>query len=227
MEDTMRSSPGTTALVIGLAAALMLSACGGGSSAGAQATTPAVTSPPSTGTTPPSAGPTESPIPTESPVPVENNPPGDIPDNAAYVPYASKMGGFMISTPEGWARTTTANSVTFTDKLNTVVVSWAHASSAPTVASVKKTEVPQLASTERAFNLVSIKTATLPAGPAVFVEYQANSAPNAVTGKQYRLDVQRYVLFRNGREIAIGLRSPVGADNVDPWRIVTESFKWS
>jgi hypothetical protein len=44
------------------------------------------------------------------------------------------------------------------------------------------------------------------------VEYQANSEPNAVTGKQYRLDVQRYVLFRNGREIAIGLRSPVGSD---------------
>jgi len=223
----MRSSLRTTVLVIGLAAALMLSACGGGSSVGAQATTPAVTSPPSSGTTSPSAGPTESPIPTESPVPVENNPPGDIPDNAAYVPYTSKTGGFTISTPEGWARTTTVNSVTFTDKLNTVVVSWTNAPTAPTVASVKKTEVPQLASTERAFKLVSISTATLPAGPTVVVEYQANSEPNAVTGKQYRLDVQRYVLFRNGREIAIGLRSPVGSDNVDPWRIVTESFRWA
>jgi ketosteroid isomerase-like protein len=117
--------------------------------------------------------------------------------------------------------------VTFTDKLNTVVVSWASASSAPTAATVKKTEVPLLASTERAFKLVSITTATLPAGPAVLVEYQANSEPNAVTGKQYRLDVQRYVLFRNGREIAIGLRSPVGSDNVDPWRIVSESFIWA
>ncbi|MGH2594640.1 MAG: hypothetical protein ACRDH7_01605 [Actinomycetota bacterium] len=158
---------------------------------------------------------------------MESNPPGDIPDNVAFVPYASKAGGFTISTPEGWARFTTGNSVTFTDKLNTVVASWTHASAAPTVASVKKDEVPVLASTERAFKLVSVTAATLPAGSAVLVEYQANSEPNAVTGKQYRLDVQRYILFRNGEEVAIGLRSPVGSDNVDPWRIVTESYKWS
>jgi hypothetical protein len=223
----MRSMSRATPMWIGLTVAILLSACSGGSSTSAQPSNPAVTSSPAPRTISPSAGPSESPLPTESPIPVESNPPGDIPDNAAFVPFTSKTGRFTISTPEGWARTTTANSVTFTDKLNTVVVSWAHASSAPTIASVKKTEVPVLASTERAFNLESTKTATLPAGPAVFVEYQANSEPNAVTGKQYRLDVQRYVLFRNGREIAIGLRSPVGSDNVDPWRIVSESFTWA
>jgi hypothetical protein len=117
--------------------------------------------------------------------------------------------------------------VTFTDKLNTVVVSWVHASSVPTVASVKKTEVPALASTERAFKLESITTASLPAGPAIMVEYQANSEPNAVTGKQYRQDVLRYELFRSGTQVDITLLSAVGADNVDPWRIVTESFTWA
>ena len=61
---------------------------------------------------------------------------------------------------------------------------------------------------------------------AVLTTYQANSEPNAVTGQQYRLDVQRYSLYRHGKEIVIGLRSPVGADNVDPWRIVTQSFTW-
>ena len=223
----MRSIPRATPLWIGLTVTLLLSACGGRSPTSAAPTNPAVTSPPAPGTTSPSAGSSESPLPTESPIPVESNPPGDIPDNAAFVPFTSKTGGFTISTPEGWARTTSGSSVTFTDKLNTVVVSWASASSAPTAASVKKAEVPQLASTERAFKLVSITTASLPAGPAVLVEYQANSEPNAVTGKQYRLDVQRYVLFRNGREIAIGLRSPVGSDNVDPWRIVSESFIWA
>ena len=222
----MRINPRTTALGIGLAASMMLAACGGGSANGSEPTGPTgSTSPASGGASP--GGSSESAVPTESPVPVESNPPGDIPDNAAFVPFTAKAGGFTISTPEGWARTTTATSVTFTDKLNTVVVSWTHASSAPTVASVKRREVPVLARTERAFKLGSIKGATLPAGPAVFVEYQANSEPNAVTGKQYRLDVQRYVLFRNGREIAIGLRSPVGSDNVDPWRIVTESFSWT
>jgi hypothetical protein len=60
----------------------------------------------------------------------------------------------------------------------------------------------------------------------VLTTYQANSEPNAVTGQQYRLDVQRYSLYRQGTEVVIGLRSPVGADNVDPWRIVTQSYTW-
>ena len=222
----VRSSPRTTTLGMGLAVSLLLTACGGGTVT-PQPTTPAITTPPAPGPTSPGAGPSESPVPTESPVPVETNPPGDIPDDVAFVPFTSKPGGFTISTPEGWARTATSKSVTFTDKLNTVVVSWTPASSAPTVASVKKNQVPELTSTERAFELGSITTAALPAGAAVIIEYQANSEPNAVTGKQYRLDVQLYVLFHSGREIAIGLRSPVGSDNVDPWRIVTESFRWA
>lgn len=158
---------------------------------------------------------------------VESNPPGDIPDNTAYVPYTSSAGGFKISVPEGWARSTTKTSVTFTDKLNTVIVSWRAASAAPTVASAKSTEIPVLATATRAFQLKGVRAAPLPAGPTVLIEYQANSDPNPVTGKQYRLDVLRYELYKNGSEVAITLLSPVGADNVDPWRIITESYGWS
>jgi hypothetical protein len=214
----------TTALAMGATAMMLLGGCGGSTPS---TTNAAMTNPPTSGAGSPTATPSEPPVPTESPVPVENNPPGDIPDNVAFVPYTSKAGGFTISTPEGWSRSATGDSVLFTDKLNTVIVSWSHASAAPTAASVKKDELPVLASMERAFKLGSITTATLPAGPAVMIEYQANSDPNAVTGKQYRLDVQRYELFRNGKEIAISLRSPDGSDNVDPWRIVTESFRWA
>jgi hypothetical protein len=67
----------------------------------------------------------------------------------------------------------------------------------------------------------------LSAGPAVLITYEANSQPNAVTGKQYRLVVERFELFKNGTEGVISLSSPVGADNVDPWRTVSESFKWA
>jgi hypothetical protein len=116
--------------------------------------------------------------------------------------------------------------VTFTDKLNTVVVSWQDVTSPPSVTTVKTREVADLRTSERAFTLGSVTTATLPAGPAVLTTYQANSEPNAVTGQQYRLDVQRYSLYRQGTEVVIGLRSPVGADNVDPWRIVTQSYTW-
>jgi hypothetical protein len=209
-----------------LAAAIALSACGGTSSAGTvsgSTGSPSPAAPPSTTGSP---SPSEAPIPSESPVPTENSPPGDIPDSIAFVPYASRRGGFTISIPEGWSRTTTPNSVTFTDKLNTVVVSWQDVTSPPSVTSVKTREVADLRTSERAFTLGSVTAATLSAGRAVLTTYQANSEPNAVTGQQYRLDVQRYSLYRHGTEVVIGLRSPVGADNVDPWRIVTQSFTW-
>ncbi len=172
-------------------------------------------------------GSTEPPVPSEKPVPTEDSPPGDIPDSIAFVPYRSKAGAFSITTPEGWSRTTSRESVTFTDKLNTVEVSWAPARSAPTVKSATADEVPILQQTARAFSLGSVQAASLPAGPAVLIGYQANSEPNRVTGKQYRQDVLRYELFRSGRQVDITLLSPVGADNVDPWRIVTESFTWA
>ncbi|MGH2595222.1 MAG: hypothetical protein ACRDH7_04585 [Actinomycetota bacterium] len=219
----------TTSMIGAVAIAALLAACGGSTAAPPSTntpTTPAVTpTQPSGHTTSPT--PTQSPVPTESPVAIESNPPGDIPDNTAYVPYTSSAGGFKISVPEGWARSTTKTSVTFTDKLNTVVVSWQPATTAPTVATAKSTEVPALKAATRAFQLKSVSTASLPAGPTVLIEYQANSDPNPVTGKQYRLDVLRYELYKSGSEVAITLLSPVGADNVDPWRIITESYAWS
>jgi hypothetical protein len=221
MHGTRRT---TTLAVAGL---LLLVGCAKGASS---TTTAPTTSAPPTSTAPPSHSPkpsgTASPIPVESPVPTESSPPGDIPDNTQFVPYRTK-GGFAVSVPEGWARTTTKTSVTFTDKLNTIVASWESASGPPTVTSATHTEVPQLQGTERAFTLGDVKETTLPTGRAVLISFQENSAPSAVTGKQYRLDVLRYELFRGGTEAVITLLSPVGADNVDPWRTVTESFTWS
>jgi hypothetical protein len=208
--------------------AMGLAACGGSGGNGAQATSPtAGTSSPSASTPPSATGSGQTPVPTESPVPPEDHPPGDIPDNAAFVPYRSAAGGFTISVPEGWARTTSKGSVSFTDKLNTVVVSWQPTAKAPTVASAKADEVPQLERSTRAFTLVDVSGGSLPAGPFILVKYQANSDPNPVTGKQYRLDVLRYELFKNGEEAVITLLSPVGADNVDPWNAATQSFTWS
>jgi hypothetical protein len=207
--------------------AMGLAACGSSGGTGAQASPPAGTSSPSSSSPAPATGSGQTPVPTESPVPPEDHPPGDIPDNAAFVPYRSAAGGFTISVPEGWARTTSKGSVSFTDKLNTVVVSWRPASTAPTGASARAREIPQLQQSTRAFALVDVSTGSLPAGPFVLVTYQANSDPNPVTGKQYRLDVLRYELFRNGEEAVITLLSPVGADNMDPWNAVTQSFTWS
>ncbi len=215
----------TTWVVGAVAIAALLAACGGSAAPSTTTPTAASTTPPSIPTTSPTPG--QSAVPTESPVAVESNPPGDIPDNTAYVPYTSPAGGFKISVPEGWARSATKTSVTFTDKLNTVIVSWQPATAAPTVATAKSTEIPALMTSTRAFQLKGVSTASLPAGAAVLIHYEANSEPNPVTGKQYRLDVLRYEVYKNGSEVAITLLSPVGADNVDPWRIITESYGWS
>src|SRR5436190_13802857 len=111
--------------------------------------------------------PSESAIPHEAPVPAESNPPGDIPDNTAFVPYRSSAGGFRLPVPEGWARSTTKHSVVFTDKLNTIEVAWEPSSRPPSVAATNKDVVPQLKTTQRAFRLEGVKAASLPAGPAV------------------------------------------------------------
>ncbi|MFL5767492.1 MAG: hypothetical protein ACJ758_06560 [Actinomycetota bacterium] len=157
----------------------------------------------------------------------EVNPPGDIPDNTQFVPYTSKDGGFTVTVPEGWSRRTHNSSVSFSDKLNTITLSWVSAAKPPSLRSAKASDIPQLSSSELAFRLQSVKTVTLPAGKAVMIDYGANSKPNGVTGKQYRLVILRYDLFNNGTEVHLVLSSPVGADNVDPWNTVTQGFKWS
>src|SRR5439155_21455174 len=93
----------------------------------------------------------DSAAPTEKPVAAESNPPGDIPDNTQFVPYASKKGRFLVKVPEGWSRRTRGTDVSFTDKLNTVEVTWSSSSSAPTVSSVKTSQVSALRSSLRAF----------------------------------------------------------------------------
>jgi len=175
-------------------------------------------------------------------VPAESNPPGDIPDSTQFVPYRSAKGHFLVRIPEGWSRTTTGTSVSFTDKLNTVTVTWSPSSSAPTVSSVTSKQVPSLRSSERAFSLGKVLDCapsctipystnpidvSLPSGSAVVLTYEENSAPNSVTGKQYRLEVVRFDFFHSGEEADLVLSGPVGADNVDPWRLVAQSFRWT
>jgi hypothetical protein len=58
------------------------------------------------------------------------------------------------------------------------------------------------------------------------IRYSADSQPDPVTGKVYRNSVERYEYYRNGTEAIVTLTAPAGADNVDPWRQVTDSFRW-
>ncbi|MEU3415023.1 hypothetical protein ABZ760_27865 [Streptomyces sp. NPDC006658] len=163
-----------------------------------------------------------------NPAPTESNPPGDIPDNQVFVAYRPTGGftGFTVKVPEGWARTDKGGTTVFTDKLNSVTIATASASTAPTVTSVKNTVVPQLRGQVAKFASPKVSQATRKAGPVVLLTYQGDSAKDPVTGKVVRDAFERYAFYRQGHEVDLTLSGPVNADNVDPWRIVSDSFAW-
>jgi hypothetical protein len=154
------------------------------------------------------------------------SPPGDIPDNQAFVVYKS-AGAYALKVPEGWARTSTAGGVTFTDKYNSIRVEIAKSSSRPSIRSVRAVDVPKLAKSVKGFKLVDVRNAPRTAGAAVLVTYRASSAPNAVTGKSIATSVERYAFWKAGKLAILTLQAPVGSDNVDAWRIITNSFGWA
>ena len=157
----------------------------------------------------------------------ESNPPGDILTTRAFVPYTPATGGFTVKVPEGWGRTGTGSTVVFTDKLNSVRIEESTSTAAPTVGSVTSTDVPKLMASVPRFLLKATTTFTRVGGSGVLVTYLADSAADPVTNKVVRDAVERYSFWKGGRLVVVSLTGPQGADNVDPWRKVTDSFGWT
>lgn len=162
----------------------------------------------------------------ESPLAPEINPPGDIPDTQTFIVYESKSGGYLLEVPEGWARTEHGADVTFTGKLDGVSVSVAPAASAPTAASARAGRARSIQMSGRAVQIEEIQESTLPNNPVVMIRYTSNSEPNPVTLKQVRQENETYLFFKGGREAALTLWAPLGADNVDQWQRMARSFSW-
>jgi len=158
---------------------------------------------------------------------VESNPGGDIPDSQAFVPYRDASGLFTVTVPEGWAQTSASGTTVFSDKYNSIQIESRALLSAPTVDSVRTTDLPALQASAQGFTAGTVTSVNRKAGSSVLLTYRANSAPNPVTGKVASEAVERYAFWRNGREVILTLSAPVGSDNVDPWRKVTDTFSWS
>lgn len=203
----LTATPGHT-LIVGAAGALLIALLGGCSPASRQPS-PAATS-----------------AVAAAPQPSEYNPPGDIPDDQAFVTYTATAEGYSVKYPEGWARTDEAGGVVFTDKFNSITLTPQDGPYQPTEEFAKTVEEPKIAAATEGFTAGSVSTVQRPAGPAILITYQRQSAPSPVTGKTVTQDVQRYEFARDGRGVVITLASPAGSDNVDPWRIVTNSFEW-
>jgi hypothetical protein len=156
----------------------------------------------------------------------ETNPAGDIPDNQAYVPFTPPGGVFTVSVPEGWARTTDGAATIFTDKANTVRIEAYAVAAAPNTESVSVYELPIIASSTPGYRSGTVTAVPRKAGQVMLITYQGTSPPNPVTGKTGTDAIERYEFWRDGREVILTLSGPVGADNVDPWRTITDSLQW-
>jgi hypothetical protein len=152
---------------------------------------------------------------------------GDIPDNQVFVPYSPPDGRYTVSVPEGWARTEDGAAVEFTDKFNSVrVETVARPGGAPDVTSARVEELSVISASTKGFGSGDVTAVTRKGGPAVLITYTATSPVDPVTGKAITTAVERYEFWRAGQEADLTLSGAQGADNVDPWRVVSDSFRW-
>ena len=156
----------------------------------------------------------------------EVNPAGDIPDNQAYVRFSPAGAGFSIRIPEGWSRTTGSHVTTFTDKLNTIRIEPVTGDRL-TPAKIRRQEPNRLARTVDGYSPGSTTVVRRPAGDVVRITYTATGSPDVVTGRRTTDAVEEYTFVDRGRGLRLTLSGPKGADNVDPWRIVTDSVRWT
>ena len=161
----------------------------------------------------------------QQPITAEKSPPGDIPDNQAFVAFRSPL-GFAVKVPEGWARRELPNGVSFSDKYNELQVAVAPAATAPTLPMLQAGDIAVLEKSPKAVRVAGLKAVALPAGSAFVAHYGANSDPNPVTNKAVRLENARYYFWKAGRLATLTLSAPAGADNADQWLLMARSFTW-
>lgn len=214
---------GLLAAVAGVAVVLMAGGCGGST-----ATTGAAAATSSIGAAAPLSAPVGATAPASGapdPNAAEVVAAGDIPDNQVFVPVTPAGAWFTVSVPQGWAQSSDGTAMVFTDKFNSVRIETRPLAAAPDVASVRSQDVAQLQGSS-GFVLGDVQTVHRKAESGILMTYAATSPVNAVTGKSVTEAVERYVFWRGGQEAVLTLAGPQGSDNVDPWRTITDSFRW-
>lgn len=195
---------------------LPLAGCGGGHSASPPVKA-ATTAAPVSSSPPPTTAPGPLPLTPE----VKSAATGDIPDNQVFLSLRNTAAGYTMKYPEGWAQRGSGARVTFHDKNNIVRV--VIATAGPVTSASARTDVSK---TPGATITRSPQAVTVSGMPAVKIVYATKSAPNPVTGKRVVLVVDRYYLWHAGKRAVLDLGTPQGVDNVDAYRLMSESFRW-
>ena len=149
---------------------------------------------------------------------------GDIPDNQVFLTFKDAAAGYSISYPEGWARRGGANDTTFQDKANVIHIVVTKGAQ-PSPADVQA-DLTRLKASDPAVKAGPVQKVTLKGQTVLKVVYTTKSGPNPVTGKRVPLTVDRYYYSKGGRRASVDLGTAVGVDNVDAYRLISQSFKW-
>jgi hypothetical protein len=191
--------------------ALALAGCGGGSGS----STTSVTTSTATGGQPVEGG-----VPSEA----QSAATGDIPDNQVFLTFDNPAAGYSISYPEGWARKGGGSDVTIRDRANVIHVVVANGK-APTPAEVTAS-LENMKTSDPSVESGTPQALTIAGSPVVKVTFTRLSAPDPVTGKRLPLTIDRYEYAHGGKVAIVDLGTPKGVDNVDAYRMISESFQW-
>lgn len=196
---------------------LLLVGCGGGGGESTTAKSATEKTPPSAATNPPAA---KSGVPSEA----QSAATGDIPDNQVFLTYDNHAAGYSIRYPEGWARKGSASDVTFQDRANVIHV--LVAKGAPPTPAEASASLAKLKQSDPSVNGGAAQAMTIGGAPVIKLTYTRLSAPDPVTGKRLPLTIDRYVYARGGKVAIVDLGTPKGVDNVDAYRMISETFRW-
>ncbi|HEY3336311.1 MAG TPA: hypothetical protein VGK16_13850 [Candidatus Limnocylindrales bacterium] len=150
---------------------------------------------------------------------------GDVPDNAVFLTYKGSNPGFSIQYVEGWQVTPRADGVVIKDKDSSETVAIV-AAPADVAAYIASTDLPALKA-QAGFKLVKQDTVKVGSSRYVHLVFHQQSPPDSVTGKQVPQTVDRYYVPGPNGLAVVSLATPDGVDNVDAFRQMIESFKWS
>lgn len=217
---------------------LVVTACGGAGSSAPAATAGTSTAPTASATP---ASPSDSmalePSPSDSMAPepspsdaAGSEPPGgttsgDVPDNAVFLTYKGADPGFSIQYVEGWQVTPKGDGVVIKDKDSSETVAIV-AAPADVAAFVASTDLPALKA-QAGFKLIKQDVVKVGSSRYVHLVFHQKSPPDSVTGKEVPQTVDRYYVPGPNGLAVVSLATPDGVDNVDAFRQMIESFKWS
>jgi hypothetical protein len=150
---------------------------------------------------------------------------GDIPDNAVFLSYRGTNPAFQIQYVEGWQVTTQPDGVVIRDKDSSETVAVV-APQSDVAGYVTSTDLPALKA-QAGFSLIKRDTVKVGASTYEHLAYHVTSPPDAVTGKQLPLTVDRYFVPGSSGLAIVSLATPDGVDNVDAFHMMIASFTWS